>query len=57
VRISSFSPMAAQKTTAAAAARVPQRRHRVEARCGIAITRRSPFISASTARHAMQRLT
>src|SRR5215831_5305114 len=44
------------KSSAAAAARVPQRRQPEDDRCGIAITRRSPLISASAARHAVQRL-
>src|SRR6185436_12612987 len=45
------------RTSAAAAASVPHLRHRDDDRCGIAITRRSPFISASATRQAEQRLT
>ena len=45
------------RTSAAAAASIPQRRQREDDRCGMAITRRSPFISASAVRHAAQRLT
>src|SRR5262245_30761043 len=43
-------------TSAAAAARAPHRRQGEEDRCGIAMTRRSPLMSASAARHAGQRL-
>ena len=44
------------RTSTAAAARVPHRTQRTEDRCGMATTRRSPFSSAIEVRHAEQRL-